>query len=149
MIATPDHWHALMTIDACNAGKDVYVEKPLSLTIHEGRRMVETASRTKRVVQVGIHRRSATYCKEAADFVRSGAIGHVTVARAARVASEYPHGIGSSPDAEPPPGVDWDLYLGPAPAVPSNENRLSYKFRWFYDYSGGQLTEITASISST
>ena len=149
MIATPDHWHALMTIDACNAGKDVYVGKPLSLTIHEGRRMVETASRTKRVVQVGIHRRSATYCKEAADFVRSGAIGHVTVARVARVANEYPPGIGSSPDAEPPPGVDWDLYLGPAPAVPSNENGLSYKFRLFYDYSGGQLTEITASISST
>ncbi len=141
VIATPDHWHALMTIDACNAGKDVYVEKPLSLTIHEGRRMVETAHRTKRVVQVGIHRRSAPYCEEAADFVRSGAIGHVTVARAARAVNEYPHGIGSFPDAEPPPGVDWDLYLGPAPAVPYNENRLSYKFRWFYDYSGGQLTD--------
>ncbi len=141
VIASPDHWHALMMIDACNAGKDVYVEKPLSLTIHEGRRMVETAKRTKRVVQVGIHRRSAPYCKQAADFVRSGAIGHVTVARAARVGNEYPHGIGSTPDAAPPPGIDWDLYLGPAPAVKYNENRFSYKFRWFYDYSGGQLTD--------
>ena len=139
--ATPDHWHALMTIDACNAGKDVYIEKPLSLTIHEGRRMVEVAERTKRVVQVGIHRRSASYCKEAAGFVRSGAIGQVTVARAARVANEYPHGIGSTPDADPPPGVDWDLYLGPAPAARYNENRFSYKFRWFYEYSGGQLTD--------
>ena len=141
VIASPDHWHALMMIDACNAGKDVYVEKPLSLTVHEGRRMVETAQRTGRVVQAGIHRRSANYCKEAAEFVRSGAIGHVTVARAARVANEYPHGIGNPRDASPPPGVDWDLYLGPAPAVPYNENRFSYKFRWFYDYSGGQLTD--------
>jgi len=141
VVATPDHWHALMMIDACNAGKDVYIEKPLSLTIHEGRRMVETAKRTKRVVQVGIHRRSAPYCKEAADFVRSGAIGQVTVARAARVANEYPYGIGSTPDAEPSPGIDWDLYLGPAPAARYNENRFSYKFRWFYEYSGGQLTD--------
>ena len=141
VIASPDHWHALMMIDACNAGKDVYVEKPLSLTIHEGRRMIETAKRTNRVVQAGIHRRSARYCKEAADFVRSGAIGHVTVARAAQVANEYPHGIGNPPDASPPPGVDWNLYLGPAPAVPYNENRFSYKFRWFYDYSGGQLSD--------
>ncbi len=141
VIASPDHWHALMMIDACNAGKDVYVEKPLSLTIHEGRRMVEAAKRTNRVVQAGIHRRSARYCKDAAEFVRSGAIGHVTVARAARVANEYPYGIGNPPEAGPPPGVDWDLYLGPAPAVPYNENRFSYKFRWFYDYSGGQLTD--------
>ncbi len=141
VIASPDHWHALMMIDACNAGKDVYVEKPLSLTIHEGRRMVETATARRRVVQVGIHRRSAPYCKEAADFVRSGAIGHVTVARCARVGNEYPHGIGSPGDAEPPADIDWDLYLGPAPAVKYNENRFSYKFRWFYDYSGGQLTD--------
>src|SRR5205807_3464120 len=81
VIATPDHWHALMFIDACNAGKDVYVEKPLSLTVVEGRRMVETATRTKRVVQVGIHRRSGTLLKEAAEFVQSGGIGQVTVAR--------------------------------------------------------------------
>ena len=103
--------------------------------------MVETAKHTKRVVQVGIHRRSASYCKQAAEFVRSGAIGQVTVARAARVVNEYPHGIGRTADADPPPGVDWDLFLGPAPAVPYNENRMSYKFRWFYDYSGGQLTD--------
>ncbi|MDE0435479.1 MAG: Gfo/Idh/MocA family oxidoreductase [Bryobacterales bacterium] len=141
VIASPDHWHALMLIDACNAGKDVYIEKPLSLTIYEGRRMVETAMRTKRVVQVGIQRRSAQYCREAAEFVRSGEIGHVTVVRATRIANEYPHGIGSTPDADPPPGIDWDLYLGPAPAAPYNENRFSYKFRWFHDYSGGQITD--------
>src|SRR5713226_6932185 len=72
VIATPDHWHALMFVDACNAGKDVYVEKPLSLTVMEGRKMVETAHRTKRVSQVGIHRRSAQFLKEAAEFVQSG-----------------------------------------------------------------------------
>lgn len=141
VIASPDHWHALMMIDACQAGKDVYVEKPLSLTVREGRRMIETARQTNRVVQVGIHRRSAQYCRDACDFVRSGAIGQVTVARAARVANEYPLGIGNTPDASPPPGVNWDLYLGPAPAARFNENRFSFKFRWFYDYSGGQLTD--------
>src|SRR5205085_10955565 len=80
VIATPDHWHAIMFVDACNAGKDVYVEKPLSLTVAEGRRMVEVADQTKRVVQVGIHRRSGKFLQEAAEFVRSGGIGHVTVA---------------------------------------------------------------------
>src|SRR5579872_362416 len=80
-IATPDHWHALMFIDACNAGKDVYVEKPLSLTVVEGRKMVETADRTKRVTQVGTNRRSWKTYQQAAEFVRSGGIGHVTVAR--------------------------------------------------------------------
>src|SRR5713226_3984814 len=79
VIATPDHWHALMFIDACNARKDVYVEKPLSLTVVEGRKMVETAERTRRVVQVGIQRRSAKFCQEASEFVRSGGLGKVTV----------------------------------------------------------------------
>src|SRR3954453_3586156 len=77
MIPPPDHWHPLMFVDACHAGKDVYVEKPLSLTVAEGRRMVEVARQTNRVTQVGIHRRSAVFCKEAAEFVRSGGIGHV------------------------------------------------------------------------
>ena len=78
VIATPDHWHALMMIDACNAGKDVYVEKPLSLTVVEGRKMVEAAERTKRVVQVGTQRRSAKVIQEAVDYVRSGALGQVS-----------------------------------------------------------------------
>ena len=103
--------------------------------------MVETARRTKRLVQVGIHRRSASYCKQAAEFFRSGAVGQVTVAHAARVANEYARGIGRIADTDPPPGVAWDLFLEPAPAVPYNENSLSYKFRWLYDYSGGQLTD--------
>ena len=140
VIATPDHWHALQTIDACHAGKDVYVEKPLSLTVVEGRKMVEAATRNKRVVQVGINRRSSKICHEAAELVRSGGIGRVTVARCEHVVNEWPLGIGNPPDEKPPAGVDWDLYLGPAPKAAFNQNRAFYRFRWFYHYSGGQLT---------
>jgi predicted dehydrogenase len=140
VISTPDHWHALQTIDACRAGKDVYVEKPLSLTVFEGRRMVEVAEETKRVVQVGINRRSSKICREAAEFVRRGGIGQVTVARCDHVVNEWPAGIGNPPDEPAPKDVDWDLYLGPAPAAAFNRNRAFYRFRWFYHYSGGQLT---------
>ena len=141
VIATPDHWHALMCVDACRAGKDVYVEKPLSLTVSEGRRMVQVAQETKRVTQVGIHRRSVPVLQEAAEFVRSGGIGHVTVAKGYHVQNEWPNGIGKGDDA-PPPDFDWDKWLGPAPKVPYNRNRAFYNFRWFYDYSGGQITNF-------
>jgi predicted dehydrogenase len=141
-IATPDHWHAIMFIDACRAGKDVYVEKPLSLTVVEGRRMVEVAEETKRVTQVGIHRRSVKSLQEAAAFVREGGIGHVTVAKGWHVQNEWPNGIGNVPDAEPPKEFDWDKWLGPAPNRPYNRNRAHYNFRWFYDYSGGQITNF-------
>jgi len=141
-IATPDHWHALMFVDACRAGKDVYVEKPLSLTVAEGRKMVDVAAETKRVTQVGIHRRSARFLMEAAEFVRNGGIGHVTVAKGYHVMNEWPHGIGNPPDGPPPSEEEWDRWLGPAPKVPYNKNRTDYNFRWFYDYSGGQLTNF-------
>ncbi len=142
VIATPDHWHALMFIDACNAGKDVYVEKPLSLTVVEGRKMVETADRTKRVVQVGTNRRSWKSYREAAEFVRSGGIGHVTAARCFHIKNEWPVGLGAAPDGPPPSESDWDQWLGPAPKVPYNANREFYNFRWFYNYSGGQVTNF-------
>src|SRR6185436_16905084 len=90
VVATPDHWHALMFIDACHAGKDVYVEKPLSLTVSEGRRMVDVAQQTKRVTQVGIHRRSGKFLKEAVDYIRSGELGHVTVAKGYHLQNEWP-----------------------------------------------------------
>ena len=140
VIATPDHWHALMFIDACNAGKDVYVEKPLSLTVVEGRKMVEVAQRTKRVTQVGTQRRSSPFLKEAADFVLGGGIGRVTVARSSHMQNQWPKGIGNPPDSPPPSEWEWDHWLGPAPMVPYNKDREFYKFRWFYEYSGGQLT---------
>jgi predicted dehydrogenase len=142
VICTPDHWHALQTIHACDAGKDVYVEKPLSLCVAEGRKMVEAARRHDRVTQVGLHRRSSAFCKEAAELVRSGAIGKVTVARAFHIQNEWPKGIGNPPDGEPPADFDWEAWLGPAPKVPYNKNRTFYRFRWFYDYSGGQLTNF-------
>jgi predicted dehydrogenase len=142
VIATPDHWHALMFIDACNAGKDVYVEKPLSLTVVEGRKMVEAAERTKRVAQVGTQRRSSPFLKEAADFVRGGGIGKVTVAKSYHLDNQWPKGIGNPPNGSPATEWEWDRWLGPAPMVPFNKNREFYKFRWFFNYSGGQLTNF-------
>jgi predicted dehydrogenase len=141
-ICTPDHWHALQAIEACAAGKDVYVEKPLSLCVAEGRKMVEAVRRYHRVSQVGIHRRSVAFCREAADYVRSGALGKITVARAFHIQNEWPKGIGHPPDENPPTDFDWNAWLGPAPKVPYNKNRAFYRFRWFFDYSGGQVTNF-------
>ena len=141
VIATPDHWHALMAIAAMRAGKDVYVEKPLSLTVVEGRRIVEVAEETGRVVQVGIHRRSSPFCREAAEIVRTGGIGQVTMARCGVALNTWPKGIGDPPDGPAPEGLDWDLYLGPAPEAPYNENRHLFLYRWFFEYGGGQLTD--------
>lgn len=142
VVATPDHWHALMFVDACRAGKDVYCEKPLSLTVWEGRRMVQVAAETKRVSQVGIHRRSVQSLRDAAEFIRKGGIGHVTVAKGYHVQNEWPNGIGDAPNSPPPDPALWDAWLGPAPKVPYNLNRTFYNFRWFYDYSGGQITNF-------
>jgi predicted dehydrogenase len=135
IIATPDHWHAIQAIAACDAGKDVYVEKPLSMTVREGRRIVDAARRNNRVVQVGTQRRSSALYAQLAELVQSGAIGKVTVARAYHVSNMAPTGIGHAPDSAPPQGLDWDLWLGPRPERPFNENILPYKFRWWNLYS--------------
>ena len=140
VIATPDHWHALQCVEACQAGKDVYVEKPLSLAINEGRQMARVAKETGRVSQVGLHRRSSKVFQEAVERIRNGEIGRVTTAHCYHLTNEYPMGIGKPSDCDPPPGLDWDLWLGPAPKVAYNPNRCLYKFRWFRDYSGGQVT---------
>ena len=124
-----------MTIMACDAGKDVYAEKPLSFTIREGRRMVEAARRNDRVVQVGTQRRSSKLYAELAELVQSGAIGKVTVARAGLTDNMSPGGIGRVPDSAPPPGLDWELWQGPRPERPFNLNILPYTFRWWNDYS--------------
>jgi predicted dehydrogenase len=144
VICTPDHWHALQTIHACQAGKDVYVEKPLSLRVAEGRRMVDASRAYGRVTQVGLNRRSTPFCLEAVQLLRDGAIGAITAIRSFHIQNEWPTGIGSPPDEPPPDGLDWDAWLGPAPAVPYNRNRAFYRFRWFYDYSGGQVTNFGA-----
>ena len=135
VIATPDHWHAIQTVNACDAGKDVYVEKPLSITIHEGRRMVEAARRNTRVVQVGTHRRSSPLYHRLADIVQSGTIGHVTVARCYRLSNMYPSGIGKLPASDPPADLDWDMWLGPRPLRPYQDNICPYNFRWWHLYS--------------
>jgi predicted dehydrogenase len=142
VIATPDHWHALQFVDACRAGKDVYVEKPLSLTIGEGRAMCRVAEETKRVTQVGLHRRSTPFVREAVELVRSGGIGKVSVCQAFFHRNETPMGIGKLTPTEPPAGLDWDFWLGPAPKVPYSPTRALYKFRWFNDQSGGQIANM-------
>jgi predicted dehydrogenase len=142
VIATPDHWHALQFVDACRAGKDVYVEKPLSLTIGEGRVMCRVAEETKRVTQVGLHRRSTPFVREAVELVRSGGIGKVSVCQAFFHRNETPMGIGKITPTEPPAGLDWDRWLGPAPKVPYSPTRALYKFRWFPDQSGGQIANM-------
>lgn len=134
-IATPDHWHAIQTIMACEAGKDVYVEKPLSIVAAEGRRMIDVAKRTRRVVQVGIHRRGSAMYREIAEKIRGGAIGKVTVARSYHISCMAPVGIGKMKPAAPPPGLDWDLWLGPRASRPFQFNIAPYKFRWWKEYS--------------
>ena len=135
VIATPDHWHALQTIMAFDAGKDVYVEKPLTATIPEGRKMVQAQERTKRVVQVGLHRRSSKLYAHLQELIRNGRVGKVTVARAYRVSSMFPDGIGKMPDSPPPTGLDWDMWLGPRASQPFRYNIAPYKFRWWSNYS--------------
>jgi predicted dehydrogenase len=135
VISTPDHWHAIQTIMACQAEKDIYVEKPLSLTIVEGRKMVEAAQRYNRVVQVGLHRRSSNSYKQMVEHIQAGKTGKVTVARAYRISNMYPDGIGRCPDTIPPEGLDWDMWLGPAPKRPYRDNIALYKFRWWQAYS--------------
>jgi predicted dehydrogenase len=135
VIATPDHWHAIQTIGACDAGKDVYIEKPLSITIHEGRRMVEAARRGKRIVQVGTHRRSSQLYTDLAQQVQAGRIGKVTVSRAYRLSNMFPAGIGKAEAGPPPAGLDWEMWLGPRPERPFQATIAPYKFRWWDLYS--------------
>jgi predicted dehydrogenase len=136
-IATPDHWHALATIWACQAGKHVYVEKPISHNLLEGRRMIEAARKYDRIVQVGTQRRSGAHYLSAAEFVRSGKLGKVPFART-WIAGHRPS-IGHKADAPVPAGVDYNLWLGPAPQRPFNPNRFHYEWHWNWDYGTGEL----------
>ncbi len=135
IVATPDHWHAIQVTMACAAGKDVYAEKPLSATVREGRRMVDAARKHDRIVQVGLQRRSSVLYAKLAQLIRSGELGKITGARACYASNMAPGGIGLSPDSAPPEGLDWDLWLGPRPSRPFNEEILPYKFRWWQLYS--------------
>jgi len=137
IIATPDHWHAPATILACEAGKHVYVEKPCSHNIREGRLMVEAARRCRRVVQVGTQSRSAEYVIRAMQLLREGAIGDVLVAKAWN--SQLRRNIGKVRPGDPPPSLDFDLWLGPAPTVPYQSNMLHSSWRWFRDFGAGDI----------
>lgn len=141
LVATPDHWHAIPTVLACQAGKDVYVEKPLAHNIREGRAMVEAARKHQRIVQVGTQHRSAEHYREVARIIQSGELGKVRFVRVWNYTNLYPRGIGRIEDGKPPDGLDWDFYLGPAPQVAYNKNRFLGSFRWFWDYAGGFITD--------
>ncbi len=137
VIATPDHWHATMTVMACQAGKDVYVEKPVSHNLAEGTHMLAAARRYGRVVQSGLQQRSGSHFQKGVELVRSGRLGAVHLAKAWTVHRRKP--IGRKRDSSPPQGVNYDLWLGPAPARPFNPNRFHYNWHWFWDYGTGEL----------
>ena len=134
-IATPDHWHAKQTIDAINAGKDVYVEKPLTQTIVEGRKMVEAQAASNQVVAVGLNRRGNVVYQKLAKEIPAGKIGKVTVARAARISNMFPNGIGKLQPEQPPKDLNWDMWLGPRAVRPYQYNIAPYMFRWWSHYS--------------
>ena len=135
--ATPDHWHALVAVMACQAGKDVYSEKPASHNVVEGRRMVEAARKYKRVVQIGTQRRSMPHVIEATKFVREGGIGKVGMARA-WILQKRP-AIGPGKPAEVPPGVDYAMWQGPALDRPFMSNRFHYNWHWFWNWGTGEI----------
>jgi predicted dehydrogenase len=143
VVSTPDHWHALQTMLASAAGKDVYVEKPLTLFVREGRWMVEVARRHKSVVQVGTQQRSGPHYQRARELVQQEQIGKVVSVRMGTFRNIMP-GFGRPADGDPPADFDWDAWLGPAPQRRYNPNRAIYHFRWFWDYSGGQMTNLAA-----
>lgn len=142
LVATPDHWHAIATVLACQASKDVYVEKPMGHTVREGRAMAEAARRYARIVAAGTQQRSAPHLAEAARIIGSGELGEVRLVRVWNYTNMHPAGIGQEPDSEPPQGLDWDMYLGPAPLVPFNRKRFLGTYRWFWDYAGGYITDF-------
>jgi predicted dehydrogenase len=134
-IATPDHWHAIMMIEAVRAGKDVYVEKPLTQTIREGREMVNAWKKSKQVVAVGLNRRGNEIYRKLAREIPAGKIGQVTVARAARISNMFPDGIGKLKPETPPKDFNWDMWLGPRADRPYRYNIAPYMFRWWSDFS--------------
>lgn len=141
VVATPDHWHAIPAIMACDAGKDVYCEKPLGTTIEEGRHIVEAVKRNKTVLQAGTIQRSGRNFQEAVELVRSGYLGQVPRVETWIHDWDSKEGIGNPPDTTPPEGCDWIFHQGWTPHVPFNENRWLYNFRWFLEYSGGKVTD--------
>ncbi len=143
IIATPDHWHALPFIAACEADKDIYCEKPISHSFVEARAMLAAAQHFKRVVQIGTWQRSVPHFQQAIDFVHSGKLGEINMCRAWFVnpMGGWLKSIGHESPQAPPAGLDWDFWLGPAPRHGYTPNRCHFNWRWFYDYGGGLMTD--------
>ena len=145
VIATPDHWHGVMTVLACEAGKDVYVQKPLCSTVEEGVKMVSAAQRCSRVVQVGSQGRSTHAAYKACGYLRNGQIGRVKEV----TCWHYPNPVGGyKPDSAPPAHLDWDMWLGPVRYIPYNEDRCHFNFRWMLEFGGGQIRDRGAHVMS-
>ena len=140
VIGTPDHWHCRITVDALAAGKHVYVEKPLANSIVEANAMLAAARKSNRVVQVGQWQRSGPHYAQALQIVRSGEIGKVRLVKVWAYQG-WMKPVPVEPDGTPPPGVDYDMWLGPARKRPFNPNRFHFNFRWFWDYAGGLMTD--------
>jgi predicted dehydrogenase len=136
-MATPNHWHALGTIWACQAGKDVYVEKPACHNVFEGRQLIEAARKYKRMVQVGSQSRSNAHKIEAMRLLREGAIGKIHLVKC--ICYRRRRSIGRTPVEPVPPGIDWDYFLGPAPMRPYTKNRYAYNWHWFWDTGNGDI----------
>ena len=145
VVATPDHWHALLTIMACAAGKDVYVEKPMTVFNDEGKWMIQAARKYNRIVVVGTQRRHGKGVGEAKKVIDSGSLGKVHSVRMASYRNIYP-GFGKTKVEDPPSNFDYDMWQGPAPKKPFQAHRGLYHFRWFWDYSGGQMTNLGAHM---
>ena len=141
VIATPDHWHALPTIHACMAGKDVYCEKPVAHNVAEGRAMIAAARKYDKIVAVGTQQRSSENFRRAVETVKSGALGKVFWIQTWNYENISPVGMGKPSDCDAPAGLDYDLWLGPAPLRPYNPNRSHLLFRWFFDYAGGMMSD--------
>ncbi len=140
IIGTPDHWHAKIFADACQAGKHIYVEKPVGNSIAECKVMVDAQQKYNRVVQVGQWQRSQQHFADAIAFVHSGKLGNIRLVKAWAYMGWMPS-VDKKPDTTPPPGVDYTMWLGPATLRPFNENRFHFNFRWFWDYAGGLMTD--------
>jgi len=146
VIVAPDHWHGIMAVQACDAGKDVYVEKPSSKTIEEGQAMLNAARHHKRVMQVGSQGRSTPDARATCDYIRNGQIG--TVNRVECWHYENPVGGDPSKNGPAPKHLDWDMWLGPAQWVPYNPDRVHFNFRWMLDFGGGQIRDRGAHVLS-
>jgi myo-inositol 2-dehydrogenase / D-chiro-inositol 1-dehydrogenase len=141
VISTPDHWHSLQVVHSCQAGKDVYCEKPMTFSIEEGKECIRAVRSQGRVLQVGQNQRSefGGRFRKVCEWVRGGLLGEVE-----RIETHLGQGLswgGNDPDTSPPPGLDWNRWLGPAPHVPYRKSRCHDTFRWWYDYSGGKLAD--------